>query len=456
MIAGIAIRPFALWALPIVVLASVAASACSGGGGDKQVGEASPTSARPDAIATLDYGTPRAIPPTPLPVARGVDDGSDGIGVYPAIVAFPDALRGREYYGTVGIMNGGPRERTYHFEAKGDAAQWIAFYASDRTTALAEVTVPAHDKAQVLIRAVVPPEVPNGEYTSTVGVLTTTTTREGSDTSGAGVTLGAEVSVALAVTGTQKIDGQFIDAAASDVESGYPLRIATRLANTGNVQLNPVIDVDIVDATGQRVDHITSTDQVLYPNDDRQIIVEWDTTGRAIGERVGRISVKLGPLDLGAKDVRFNIMPPGTYTRSGELDEIRLVNEPRAGDYAKLVAVFRNTGQIETKGKFIGELYVADRLIDQLTSTEDLLLPGGTGDLELLARVPQNGTYTVKGKINYEGRETGMRDFTFTVGDEGGRPLLVIIGVAAAAAIVLATASGAGVWVWRRRRSPAN
>ncbi len=451
---GRPVRELARCALLGIVAASLAASACSDG--DSTPRAASPTAVPPDALATLDYGTPMAPPPTPLPVEQGIEDGSDGIGVYPSLVTFPDALRGREYFGTVGVMNGGPRERTYRFEAKGDAANWLAFVAADRTTALSEVTVPARDKTQVLIRAVVPPEVPNGQYTGTVGVLTTTTTREGSDTSGAGVTLGAEVSVALAVTGTQKIEGQFIDAAASDVESGYPLRIATRLTNTGNVQLNPTIDVEIVDAAGQPVDHFTSTDQVLYPNDDKQIVVEWDTTGRAVGERVGRVSAALGWVALGTKDVRFSIVPAGTYTRRGELDDVRLVNKPQAGDYAKLVAVFKNTGQIETKGKFIGELYLGDRLIEQLTSTEQLLLPGGAGDLDLLVRVPEDGTYRVTGKINYEGRETPVRDFTFRVGAESGRPMLLIAGIAAAVVVVVAAGGAAGVWRWRRRGRPAS
>ena len=135
---------------------------------------------------------------------------------------------------------------------------------------------------------------------------------------------------------------------------------------------------------------------------------------------------------------------------------MQLVNKPRAGDYAKLVAVFRNTGQIQTKGKFIGELYLGDRLIEQLTSTEQLLLPGGEGDLELLVRVPEDGAYRVTGKINYEGRETDVRDYTFRVGDEGGRPWLLIGGSAAAAAIVVAAGGAAGVWRWRRRGRPAS
>ena len=439
-------------ALVGMLAAAAGAFACRSGGGD------SPTPAveTPEVSGTPEYGTPVAPPPTPLPVERGVEDSSDGIGVYPSVLKFPETLRGREYFGTVGIMNGGPSERTYRFEATGDAAGWLSFVGADHTTRITEVNVPARDRIQVLIKAVVPAEVPNGDYAGTIGVLTTTTTRAGADTSGAGVTLGAEVSVALAVTGTQRIEGQFIDAAASDVESGYPLRIATTLTNTGNVTMNPTIIVDIVDAAGNPVDRVTSSDQVLYPKDNKQIITEWDTTGRAVGERVGHVSVALGWVPLGTKDVRFNIVPVGTYTRRGELEDVRLVNKPQAGDYAKLVAVFANTGQIETKGKFVGELYLGDRLIEQMTSTEQLLLPGGTGDLDLLVRVPQDGAYTVAGKINYEGRETPVREYTFRVGAEGGRSTMLIALMAAAAAVIVVAAGGAGVWRLRRRGRPAS
>ena len=440
--------------LVLLAAAMLILAACSSSGGRPTPATtgASPT---PQASATPAYGTPIAPPPTPLPIPRSTADASTGIGVYPTSLGFPDTLRGREYYRTVGVINGGPSDQKYRFETSGDTAGWLTFVGQDRTTPIQEVDVAPGGRAQVLVKALVPPSVPNGDYGGTISVLTTATVRGDAKSSGAGVTLGAEVNVLLAVTGTQKIEGQFIEAAASDVESGYPLRIATHIANTGNVQLNPTIDVDITDAAGQPVDHFTSTDQILYPSDNKEIVLEWDTTGRAIGERLGRVSVKLGSLDLGTKDIRFKIVPPGTFTRNAELDAVRLVNKPRAGDYAKLIAVFKNTGQIQTKGKFVGELYLGNRLIGQLTSPEDLLLPGGSGDLEVLVRVPKNGTYRVTGKINYEGRETPVREYVFRIGSEGGPPWF-LIGASAAGAAVIVLAAAAGMWRWRRRGRTAS
>ncbi|MBI5288582.1 MAG: hypothetical protein HY873_06375 [Chloroflexi bacterium] len=441
--------------LSIVVIAvamAMLATACSGGD-SKPTPSPTPTAATaatPASTNTPVFGTPIALPPTPLVPERGAADLSEGIGVYPAVVAFADALRGGEYFRTVGIQNGGPIEHTYSFETSGDTAPWLTFVSPDRATDVNEVVVPPHGSIQVLVKAVVPPSAANGAYDGSIRVLTTTSVGPDSENSGTGVRLGADVSVSVAVTGTQRIDGQFVDAGASDVESGYPLRIQSSLVNSGNVQVNAIIDVNIVDSAGNVVDHLTSTDQVLYPNERKQLITEWDTTGKTIGERTASISIKYGDLDLGTKDVRFNILPVGTFTRRAELADVHLANSPRAGELAKLVAVFTNTGQIETRGKFVGELYSGERLIAPLTSEEQLLLPGGTGDLEILTTVPEDGDYTVRGRINYEGRETDEQSFSFKVGSSGGgvSPLLIAAGLVA----VFVVLAGGG-WALVRRRA---
>jgi len=433
-----------------LIAVAVFAAACSGGGSRPSPTATVAVETTPQATASPVFGTPIAPPPTPLPVPQSTADSSEGIGVYPSMLGFPDALRGREYFGTVGVQNGGPRDHTYRLEAIGDTAPWLTFVSQDRATPLTQVDVQPHSSTQVLVKAVVPAGVPNGDYGGIIRVITTTTNRTGAESSGAGVTIGAELSVNLSVTGTQRIEGQFVDVGASDVESGHPLRILSSLANTGNVQVNPTIAVDIVGAFGNAVDHLAFAGDPVYPSDRKQITNEWPTQGKPVGDYIGRVSVKFGDLDLGTKEVRFSIVPVGTYSRRGELQDVHLANAPRPGELAKLVAVFKNTGQIETKGKFIGELYAGDRLLAQLTSEEQLLLPGGTGNLEMVTRIAANGTYTVKGKVNYEGRETDTQQFTFKVGTDAGTPILTWLLVAAGVAALIIVTGAAG-WVARRR-----
>ncbi|HYM16528.1 MAG TPA: hypothetical protein VEZ14_13305 [Dehalococcoidia bacterium] len=437
----------------IVASVMLGTIACSGGARRAPLAPTPSSAPTVAATSTPVYGSPIAPPPSPLPVERGTADASDGIGIYPTLLSFPDTLRGRDYYGTVGVINGGPHDRTYRFETEGDAAAWLSFVTtSDRGATLREISVPAHGSVQVMVRADVPATVPNGQYTGLVRVITTGATNAGSSTRpGVGVNLGGEVSVALAVTGTERVEGQFISASASDVESGYPLRIQSSLVNTGNVQVNPTFDIAFNGFYGNPVDHLVTSDQTLTPNEHKQLIIEWPTSGKPLGLLVARIRVAYGSLDLGTKEVRFNIVPPGTFTRRAELASVRLVNRPQPGELAKITALFKNTGQIQTTGKFIGELYVGDRLIESLQSPEQLLLPGGSGDLEVLAHVVDKGTYTVKGKINYEGRETDVQQVSFKVGSGGGIPGWIVF---VASGVTAAVIAGGGLWFARRRFRP--
>ena len=439
-------------AIAALVLAAALAAACGGGGKGGERPSVSPDTSiqTPQAADT----TPTAQPPpaTPLAPPPATPSGAEAIGIYPTSLKFPYTLRGREYFGSVGLINGGPAERTYKFEMAGDAAPWLSLVSeADRTQVLNDVSVPPASTKRVILRAVVPPSVANGDYGGSIQVVTVAGggTSEGS---GVGVSIGAEIQVSLAVTGTEKIEGAFIEAASQDVESGFPLRVYAALNNTGNVQMNPTIDVDILDAAGNLLDHLSSSDEVIYPSEQKRIISEWDTTGRAIGERTARVAVKFGALDLGTKEVRFKIVPAGTFSRRGELQSLQLVNRPLPGDMAKLVATFRNIGQIETKSKFVGELYLGDRLVAQVSSQEQLVLPSLTAGLEVVTQVTEKGQYTVRGKVNYEGRETDAQEFSFRVGPQGGgMPVWVWPLIAAGALAAAGVAAGAGWTAWRRK-----
>ena len=56
----------------------------------------------------------------------------------------------------------------------------------------------------------------------------------------------------------------------------------------------------------------------------------------------------------------------------------------------------------------------------------------------------------MKGKVNYEGRETDTQEFSFKIGDEAGTSTLtwalMVAGIAAAIVVM-----GAGGWMVRRR-----
>ena len=375
---------------------------------------------------------PSTAPPTPAPgtptVALNAPEQVVGnlpaVGVYPTTVEFAEVLRGSEYFRTVGVMNASDSEQTFRFEVDGEASPWLSLVnPQDRTQVLDTVVAPPRGEGRAFLRLVVPPDVPNGAHSGAVRVLTAVGPSESCAGSGASVNVGAEIKVALDVTGTENIAGSFVDLATTDVEIGSPLSVRTTVQNSGNVQVNPQIDLQVIDPDGTVVGQASSAADVVYPNEITVLTPEWDTTGQRLGERTVRVSVRFGDLEIGTKEARFNILAVGTLTRRGELESLALEGKPSVGSVAKVIATFRNTGEIDTRAQFLGEVFRDSVRIDT-ASSEELAVErvGGVAPLEVFVQVPEKGTYTIRGKVNYEGKETDVQELTFRVGVGGGRP----------------------------------
>jgi len=420
-------------------------SACGGSGEESSKGTATATTAVTATAATT--ATTGASPAkTPVPAVSG----ARGIGVFPSDINFGETLRAGEYFRTIGVLNNEDAAQTFSVQFDGDAAPWLSIVdPNDRTKVLDTVSAPAKDQGRVFLRLLVPADVPNGKYTGVVRVLTTVDEKNTGGGSGVGVNVGAEISVTLNLTGTQNVAGSLVDVTAGDVETGSPFRIKTTVQNSGNVQVNPQIDLQVLDLKGAVVGTASFSEGPVYPDEIKILAPEWDTTGQQTGERIARVSVKFGNVDLGTKEVHFNIMPLGTLTRSGALEGLTLEGSPSVGSVVKVVALFRNTGQIDARAQFLGEVFLDSVRVDAVTSDELLVVPGGVLPLELFVHVTQDGTYKVQGKVNYEGKETDVQELVFTVGGGGGLPTWAIIaGVVVAVLLLL---SGGLAWGLLRR-----
>jgi hypothetical protein len=386
----------------------------------------------------------------PTQTPRPAVSGARGIGVFPSSINFGDTLRAGEYFRTIGVLNNEDAEQTYSVAFDGQAAPWLSIVdPNDRTKAVDTVSAPAKDQGRVFLRLVVPADIPNGKYTGVVRVLTTVDEKNNGGNSGVGVNVGAEISVTLNLTGTQNVAGSLVDVSAGDVETGSPFRIKTTVQNSGNVQVNPQIDLQVLDLQGAVVGTASFSEDLVYPDEIKILTPEWDTTGQKTGERIARVSVKFGNVDLGTRELHFNIMPLGTLTRSGELEGLSLEGSPSAGSVAKVTAMFRNTGQIDARAQFLGEVFRDSVRVDAATSNEIAVVPGDVQPLVLFVHVTQDGTYKVEGKVNYEGKETDVQELVFTVGGGGGLPIwAIVVGVVVA---VLVLVSGGLAWGLSRR-----
>ncbi len=385
--------------------------------------------------------------------------GAQGIGVAPAMIELEDALRGAEYTNLLTVFNREESDLTAEVAGEGEAGQWVSLHPlDDETATLDSIAVPANSQTRVFLRVTVPLDAPNGPHKGSIGLQTVAPEGEGDDGGGTGATVGVGVALTINVTGTQNLTGEVLDMNANDVEVGYPLRVQTTFHNTGNVKAQPDIRLQVKDSLGTVVAEAAYGDTTVDSGTTQAIHSEWDTTGAEAGDYVAGVSVILGDQAIDIRDLPFKILPVGTLTRQGDLESLALENEPYANGVAKIVATFHNTGQIDTRATFTGEVYHKSVLIDSVSSQELLVEPRQSVALDAFADVLEAGTYTVTGKVNYEGKETEEKELTFAVvspggGGDDGLPIwlwAVIGGMALMAAVAIVAGSWALVRMFLR------
>jgi len=376
-----------------------------------------------------------------------------GLGIAPTDLQITDALRGTEHQRMVTIFNPGEGEINVRLGAEGEASSWISFYQASDPSAppIDSISIPGKGNTPVLVKIKIAPDAAIGSYKATV--YAETIPPEGEEIEGrVTIKLRAPANVVITVTGTQILRGVVSSISARDVEAGHPLQIKVGFQNSGNVMATPQVGVAVT-KDGAAIDSFTSVQNEVKPESRETISVEWDTTGRESGDYVAHVAVSLAGKTIGAEELNFAILPPGTLARAGVFEELGLEGEPNLGTIVKVQATFSNTGQIDTKASFIGEAYCDNELVDTLESEESLVPMGEKGALTSYVKLERPGHYDIKGYINYEGKKTDIKEISFTLaGTSPGRSFNLFSPIAIAVIVILV---GAIAFMALRRRKAA-
>lgn len=375
--------------------------------------------------------------------------GAAGLGVGPSVIEMTGLLRGEEYEGTIFAKYIGEGECVLQLSAVGDIDDWVSFYEpSDPTTPIESITTPAGEWTYILVKFKIPDDAPVGTATGTLYAATVAPEVE----SGQAVSLQGKVDVTITVTGMAILAGVVNNISTRDVEVGYPLHIKVGFQNTGNVVTAPQIDVKISEGNAA-IDNLIFAETNVKPQSSETISVEWDTTGTEPGDYLARVAVSLGEEIISTKELNFSILPVGTLTRKGVFTELALQGEPKLGTITKVLASFFNTGRIDTKAKFIGEVYCDNELIDNLESEESLVPVGQEDTLTSYVKLERPGHYHIKGYINYEGKKTEVKEISFTLG--GGTEGAGSFSLSTPAIAIIVILVGVIVYMALRRRKAA-
>ena len=209
---------------------------------------------------------------------------AQSIGVVPGVVDIADAVRGGEYTKLVTLLNQTGEDSTFEVAREGEAAGWVSLHPlEDPTKSLDSVIVPANGSTRFLLSVAVPPDAPNGVQNGVISLKSAITNNEPGGAAKSRVTTGVTVSLKVNVSGLEKLSGTVLDVRADDVEVGDPLLIGTTFSNTGNVQAQPEIKLQVKDSAGAVVGEASYSDTAVGAGQTNTIESPWDTSGKDLG-----------------------------------------------------------------------------------------------------------------------------------------------------------------------------
>jgi hypothetical protein len=351
-----------------------------------------------------------------------------GIGIGPSEYKITGAMRGGEYDRSIAIFNPDENANNFTLRTVGEAGEWIKFYKiEDVNNPVKEITINPNSNYPVLVKIIIPSDMPAGAYNATIYAETIPGGTKGM-TTGVDTKLQASMDIFVEVTGEQVMDGEVNSIVVENTEPEYPVRVKTVFENTGNVQAKPNIEISILQDNKTITAFIHDSTKVK-PTSIEPIITEWNTTDKNTpGDYIASVNVSLEGRPLRSEKVSFKIMPPGTFTRQGDLISIIIEGEPAIDTVAKVKAVFQNTGQIETPAKFSAEVYKENKMIDTLSSDELTVLKNKEIVLISYLKITSPGDYLIKGKVIYSGKETPVKEYTLKIpkSTPGFDPLYVV------------------------------
>ena len=372
-----------------------------------------------------------------------------GIGVGPNYIKLDSALRGSTYKQTIYVYNQNDYNSTMLLNTTGDAGKWVTFYeTSNLSKPVTSTFVPAMSSRNIILQITIPDDAANKQYNGSVIVSS-----EPADTNVSGnyttVSLNIPVLLFINVTGDQNLNVSVWYVEVDNVEINEPCRLRLQFKNTGNVVADPHTEV-IITKDGRYIDSLSGTAEPIQPDQLGTQELVWNTTGMVAGDYVAHFNITLDGKLVEEKDVSFKLLPPGTFTRNGTLLGITYEGKPEKGKVLKIIATFRNTGDVDTPAKFIGEIYKDGELIDVVESREMTVPKYNKENLYAYYKIEENGTYVVKGYVLYGGKKTNTTEMTFSVGTSKETSFGILTTVLVAGMV---GGAAAGLLLWKRRRN---
>jgi hypothetical protein len=361
------------------------------------------------------------------------------LGAGPSVLDFGRLLRGGYSEGVITVSTSGGEDLVCTVEASGQMGDWLAV---DKKA----FTLPANGRITLKATLNPPKDAANGRYEGTIHIRAAPTNTQ-NDT---GLTVGAGIKIRTTaeITDKQVISFKIHSSSATDTETGYPIRLAVTLKNTGNARAKPETLVEVYDLGGTQRTTYTQTMPEINPTAEYTGALDIPSQGMDAGRYTARLTI-----DNDEQNLTFTLLEKGTLALKGVLKTLTLNKIwAETGEIVKITGDVENTGRLPIEG---AKLTIEVSAIDERTQTEDIIkVFNGEENLEIPTGETREftayfspinpGRYRITGAIAYSGKKTQAKSTILNVAE---RPTNSLPYLMAAAILTIALA----YWITRRK-----
>jgi len=326
------------------------------------------------------------------------------IGAGPSTIDFGRMVRGGYAEQVVTVSTSGEEDLTCTAEFLGDLKDWLNLDKGNK------FQVPANSREDLRVILQPPADAVNGRYNGEIYIKAAPTS---SVTSGAGLAVGAGIIIKLTteITGKEDVALTVNGVSIPDTEVGYPVKIVAELFNTGNVKITPKITAAISDTSGNKIVEGEYADTSILPTRIETVPFTVSSEGMTSGQYNADVNVYARDVLVHNQKIGFKVLPKGTLSVNGKLEELKVSPDTiSTGEMAKVMAKFKNSGQVPIRGKLRAEAYLNEKLVDVLRESDEMEVePGDTVPLETYYNPSKPGNYVIRGSVGYGSGKTDQK-----------------------------------------------
>jgi len=319
------------------------------------------------------------------------------VGISPATMTFENVLRNGYSEKSVVVSVDSEEEIFVSAQPRGEIAGWMN-YSSEN------FTVSKEEPYSLKIAINPPGDVPNGNYT---GFLRVMTAELGEGVEGNAVSIvrtALDLSITVEITDIEIRDCRAYEFSVESVEKGDDVVFKFNVVNNGNIILTPRVVIDIWDR--DQVEILKSeefSDKKVLPTTEDDFSVSVSSDNLDLGQYWADVSV----IDCYVKQtLTFDVLEPGALKTEGVLLTILNNKTAEVGDTVPIEVGFKNTGEKELLAYFKGKVTLGDRIVDVL-ETDKMSVPVDTTEhFNLFFTPAEEGKHIISGRVFYNNKKT--------------------------------------------------